>query len=216
VVFVSHNMQTVTRLCTRGILLDSGRVTADGPVEKVIQAYLSGDKSSPAHRTWPDGRSPGDHVARLRSVRVCTMEGATAHAVDIRRPVGLEMEYDVLEGGHQLVPNLHLFNADGVCVFITGDRSEHDRPPRKPGRYRSVVRIPGNFLAEGTLAVHAALSTIEPTVVVHFVEPDAVAFEVVDTLDGDSVRGRYAGPYPGVVRPDLPWQTEVLPPEGET
>jgi lipopolysaccharide transport system ATP-binding protein len=69
--------------------------------------------------------------------------------------------------------------------------------------------IPGNLLSEGTLFVGAAISTIDP-VVVHFYERDAVAFQVVDTMDGDSARGDYAGPMPGVVRPLLQWRTRVL------
>jgi lipopolysaccharide transport system ATP-binding protein len=37
---------------------------------------------------------------------------------------------------------------------------------------------------------------------------DAVAFQVIDSLDGDSARGDYAGPFPGAVRPLLKWSTE--------
>src|SRR3712207_7464668 len=37
------------------------------------------------------------------------------------------------------------------------------------------------------------------------------AFQVVDSLDGDSARGDYAGPMPGVVRPLLRWTNEFTP-----
>jgi lipopolysaccharide transport system ATP-binding protein len=46
---------------------------------------------------------------------------------------------------------------------------------------------------------------------VHVHEREAVAFQVVDSLDGDSARGDYAGPMPGVVRPMVPWLTESTP-----
>src|SRR5689334_13905929 len=36
VLFVSHNMPAVTRLCGRGILLDQGRVLADGTADEVV------------------------------------------------------------------------------------------------------------------------------------------------------------------------------------
>jgi lipopolysaccharide transport system ATP-binding protein len=45
-------------------------------------------------------------------------------------------------------------------------------------------------------------------VTVHFQESDAIAFQVIDSLDGDSARGGFAGPYPGIVRPMLQWTTE--------
>ncbi|MGI9043048.1 MAG: ABC transporter ATP-binding protein [Gemmatimonadaceae bacterium] len=39
VFFVSHNTQAVRQLCTRGILLERGRVVADGPTDSVLSVY---------------------------------------------------------------------------------------------------------------------------------------------------------------------------------
>src|SRR5437870_6041767 len=40
VLFVSHNMSAVTRLCPRAILLDGGRIIQDGPSHQVVSTYL--------------------------------------------------------------------------------------------------------------------------------------------------------------------------------
>jgi homopolymeric O-antigen transport system ATP-binding protein len=40
VIFVSHNLQAVAEFCHRGILLERGRVAADGPTDHVIRRYL--------------------------------------------------------------------------------------------------------------------------------------------------------------------------------
>lgn len=39
VLFVSHNMETISRLCSRAILLQNGRLTVDGPPAEVIEEY---------------------------------------------------------------------------------------------------------------------------------------------------------------------------------
>jgi lipopolysaccharide transport system ATP-binding protein len=39
VLFVSHNMAAVSALCTRGILLENGRIAFEGPVDSVIERY---------------------------------------------------------------------------------------------------------------------------------------------------------------------------------
>jgi lipopolysaccharide transport system ATP-binding protein len=212
VFFVSHNLQAVARLCTQALLLDGGRVITAGAVRDVIRTYLGDGLQGGALREWPEiARRPGNAIARLCMVRVCNEQGVVEPSMDIRRPVRVEMEYEVLAEGHVLVPNFHFYNADGDCAFIVCESSpEWRRRPRPCGLYRSMVRVPGNFLAEGTMSVHAALSTLNP-VTVHFHVPDAVAFEVVDSLDGDASRGDYAGHFPGAVRPMLDWQTEVLP-----
>ena len=41
VLFVSHNMATVTALCSRAVMLRDGQLVANGPVEEVVQDYLA-------------------------------------------------------------------------------------------------------------------------------------------------------------------------------
>lgn len=40
VLYVSHNMSTIKKLCTRCIVLDKGKVIFDGDVDKAIQIYI--------------------------------------------------------------------------------------------------------------------------------------------------------------------------------
>jgi len=156
-------------------------------------------------------KAPGNEIVRLCAVRVCTEEHVAADAFDIRKPIGIEMEYEVLQPGYVLVPNYHFYNQDGVCAFVVNETSAEWAGRARPvGRYISTAWIPGNFLSEGTLIVGAAISTMNP-VFVHFYERDAVAFQVIDSMDGDSARGEYAGSVPGVVRPKLQWGSRIIP-----
>jgi lipopolysaccharide transport system ATP-binding protein len=209
VLFVSHNLSSVTRLCPRALLIEEGRVKRDGPSHEVVRFYLHSDLGTTAAREWPDpSRAPGDSITRLRAIRVRS-EGEIAPKIDIRNPVKIEMEWEVLQPGHVLVPNLHFHNEEGAIVFVSTDIDPAwRRRPRETGRYVSTVEVPGNFLSEGTLIVGAAVSTMDP-VLIHFYEQDAVAFEVVDSLTGDTARGDYGGEYPGVVRPILQWTNEL-------
>jgi lipopolysaccharide transport system ATP-binding protein len=208
VVFVSHSMTTVTRLCSRAILLEQGRLVADGPSSEVTALYLRSDLGTTASRVWTDPASaPGDDIARLRRVSVLAEGTTPCEAIDIRGPVVLEMAYEVLQSGHMPIPNFHLFNEEGICVFVTADTDPMwRRKPKPAGHYVSRVTIPGNFLSEGHLVIDAALSTLDP-VMVHAHEREAVAFQVIDSLEGDSLRGDYGGAFPGVVRPHLCWKT---------
>ncbi|HEX4458434.1 MAG TPA: ABC transporter ATP-binding protein, partial [Polyangia bacterium] len=130
--------------------------------------------------------------------------------VDIRRPVRIELDYEVLQSRWPLHPNIHVFNDEGVCVFISNDSFfEETRAPRAPGQYRATMEIPGNYLAEGMFSLDLALSTFEP-VLVHVHERGALAFQVNDPSEGDSARGTYAGPLPGVTRPQLTWTTTLI------
>ncbi|HEX2270107.1 MAG TPA: hypothetical protein VHH35_11255, partial [Pyrinomonadaceae bacterium] len=151
---------------------------------------------------------------RLRAVRVRTVDGQICESIDIRNTVGIEMEFEVLVPGHVLVPNFHFYNQEGSCVFIANEHDEQwRRKPRPAGHYVSTAWIPGNLLAEGALIVGAAVSSMEP-LKIHFFARDIVAFQVIDSLDGTTARGDYAGPMPGIVRPLLNWTSQFTPAAG--
>lgn len=209
VLFVSHDMNSITRLCDRVIWLKDGRISADGEAGLVVSEYLHDQMTAGSTRRWEDpATAPGNSIARLRSVRVCNDLGKTISSADIRHRVGIELIYDVLEDGKIIVPNCHFFNDQGVCLFVSHDwNSEWRSRPRQSGTFTSTVWVPGNFLAEGQVFVGAAATTYQP-MEVHFVEWDAVTFNVVDSTDGDTARGDYTGLLPGVVRPVLDWSTE--------
>jgi lipopolysaccharide transport system ATP-binding protein len=212
VLFVSHNMPAITRLCPRTILLENGKILSDDVSYRVVSTYLGSGLGTRAAREWPDlDHAPGNDIVRLRAVRVKSEDGRITDAIDIRKPVAIEMEYEVLQPNFVLIPNYHFFNEEGVYVFVSGDPDlVGRRSPKAPGRYVSTAWIPGNFLAEGGMIVGAAISTMDPAKT-HFWERDAVAFQVIDSLEGDSARGNYGGHIPGVVRPILQWFTEFKP-----
>jgi lipopolysaccharide transport system ATP-binding protein len=207
VLFISHDMSAISRLCPRTILINQGQVIADGPTSEAIWTYLQGGYNTLARRRWDDPADrPGNERARLIEARICDEGGEVADSLDIRRPIRLEMDYEVLQPT-VLVPNYHVMNDYGLKVFVAHDLDPAwRRKPRPPGRYTSRAIIPGNFFAEGTHIVGVALSTHDP-VIVHFYERDAIAFQVVDSLEGDSARGDYAGPMDGIVRPAFTWET---------
>jgi len=213
VLFVSHSMPMILRLCPRVLLLADGHLVADGRPQEVTRQYLDSDFGSPAERTWADQKSaPGDEVVRLRSVRVLNSQGEVSETVDIRKPVFVEVEYWNLQ--HRLHPtvSMHFINEDGTCLFVTNDWNNREwwKSPRTPGLVRSTCRIPGNFLAEGRLFLLVAVCTYNPDHV-HAIERDAVSFQVIDKSDGDGVRGVYSPAWPGVVRPMLEWKVEAVP-----
>jgi len=209
VLYVSHHMPSVTRLCRRGILLEQGRVRMDGDIFQVTGHYLKSDLGTSAERRWQDpATAPGDAVARLKAVRVLS-DGRVSDVVDVRRPVTVEMEYWSLKPGAVLVSGFSFLNDQGVHLFVScdwfGDRT--NETPKAPGVYRSRCVVPGNLFAEGQVRVVAEVSTGHPVYQIHFLEYDSAAFQVIDSGEPGSVRGRWGRPIPGVVRPALEWET---------
>jgi lipopolysaccharide transport system ATP-binding protein len=224
IIFISHDLIAVEALCDRVLLMQHGEVIADGPPGEVIGQYkaLATKGATPPFtgigsvREWRDLDAPGDGVVRLRRVRVCGEDGAIISTADIRHPVGIEITYDVLEGGHVLVPIVHFFNEARLHLFTVLDlEQEWQGRSKSAGRYVSTAWIPGNFLAEGSVIVDTEISTLAPHDVhahgkeVHAHGKDVVTVRVFDPMSANSARGGYTGPFPGAVRPLVSWNTYV-------
>ena len=210
VVFVSHQLQVMARLCDRAILLDRGRLVRDGEAGAVVAHYLQTGEGISGERVWPDLESaPGDWVVRMRSVRIVDEDGNTTDHFDVRRPVGIEVAFNVRATGKQVVPKFKLVDQQGETVFNAMDTDPRWHEPLEPGDYVSTAWIPGNLLNEG-------LFTVDPALVVLGSEKlraragatTAVAFHIRDPGEGDSARGTFTGHLTGSVRPLLEWTTE--------
>jgi lipopolysaccharide transport system ATP-binding protein len=211
VFFVSHNMPAVTRLCKRVIMLTNGQLAEDGPSHEIVARYMHEGSGSGAERTWNDlDQAPGTDTVRLKRVRVVDERAQTAGtSIAIRRPMGLEMTFEVLADGHTLLPNFKVVTDQGIDLFISVDVDPEWRNKARPkGTYTTTAWVPGNFWSEGGYFVDVGLIALKPIQQRQFFEREAVAFHVYDPMEGDSARGDWVKELGGVLRPLLKWETE--------
>ncbi len=97
-VFVSHSMDAVWRICSRAVWLDKGKVKAEGPAHKVVDAYYkyvlernaSQDKTSP--ETASDGRM-GSGDVRISEVEFYGEERKARKIFLTNEPLIIRMHY---------------------------------------------------------------------------------------------------------------------------
>lgn len=201
VLFVSHNMPAITRLCSRALLLDRGCLIEDGPAEAVVAAYLSRVAQSGATQQWGPDTAPGTDEVKLRSVTLTRADGQPAATVTVDEPIQIRVGYDVG------VPNLTfrcsvILWSQGVCVFTSAEPVETEHP--RVGQYFSTVTIPANLLNEGEYSV--AVSLFRGVKYRYVAKLDVIVFHVVDPLEDAAARDAYARRFPGLVKPTLPWR----------
>ena len=212
VLFVSHSMPTILRLCQRVILLQRGAVAGDGPAAEMTRKYLSSGTDRPSERVWENKeKAPGDAVARLHAVRVKNSHGAVAETIDVSENFEIEVEYWNLQDQIKPTVSIHFTNEEGVLLFVVNDFSNPEwwSTARKPGLVRARCQVPAHLLAEGQFFILAAVCSYGPDEV-HAIERDAVSFQTVDQFDLDKTREKYARPWPGALRPKVEWQVEPI------
>ncbi|MGA1826594.1 MAG: ABC transporter ATP-binding protein, partial [bacterium] len=76
VLFVSHNMHAVMRICKKTIVLSSGSIEYAGDTDKAVNYYLKSGMGITTRRKWSDiTKAPGNAIVRLLEVRVHTEDG---------------------------------------------------------------------------------------------------------------------------------------------
>ena len=210
VVFVSHDMQSIARLCDRAYWLDAGRVVAEGPSEGIVAQYLQSAAGTAIAWQNPRFGQPlrAGEVVKLEALRVVDQHGENAGTFDVREPVGIEFRFTVYER-QALFPKIKIGTLRGEVVFNAFDVDSRWSTPVEPGSYISTAWIPANLLNEGFMTVDAGLFGLAAPKLHPFVnQPGVLSFHVRDPGEGDSSKGYFTGQLRGAVRPLLEWTTE--------
>jgi lipopolysaccharide transport system ATP-binding protein len=159
VVLVSHNLGTVTSFCQSGLLLDQGRLTAQGAVTDVARTYVRSLEAA-AGRTLSERRDrAGEGRVRVTSIRVDAPgspsgEIATGESLRFtfgvsRRLPGLDCAFGVYDASGSLVADFASVESSPLDVpFELEPGSEPDVVVCEldellllPGRYRIDVGL---------------------------------------------------------------------------
>ena len=212
VLFVSHNMFAVQNLCTRGILLESGKVIVDGNVNTIIEAYLGSKRKQEGEVCWtsPD-KAPGNEEVRLKAVRVVSGNQIT-DGVNISSEFRIEVDYWNLKSGNNLLISVHLNTSRGICILTSANMpSASIAPdpwyghPYPQGLFRTSCTIPGGLLNDG---IHSISVFINKSLRDNIISiRDVLTFNIKDTGE---MRQEYTGEWIGTVRPRLGWHTIQL------
>lgn len=209
ILFVSHNLSTVSRLCDRALLMENGRLVDDGTARSVVDTYVSRAMSLVGEYEWDNYSTMlQGESCRLVSIRVGDDSNSTKTTIFTHDKIRVEMIYDVLVGGELLSPYFQLFNAEEVEVFWSHDMDRNWNATNRPaGRYSSVAWIPKNILAEGIYHIEFGCETSLGRYPEFHTTHHRLSFQLVDHRDADNARGEYFGELGGVIRPKLEWVT---------
>lgn len=206
ILFVSHNMSAITRLCSRAVLLNQGQLITNGTAAAVVSEYLTTALGASGTAEWTDIiSSPGTNGVKLMSVSVTNIKDTPLNVINITEAIKLKIGYYVS------IPHLKFrcaagFYTQGTCAFTTLEAVEATY--EHEGLYYSSVVIPGNFLSEGDYSISITLFASRGKKLRYCKVNDVVVFQVYDPITGHSARGDYSEGLAGVTRPLLEWQLD--------
>ena len=212
VLFISHNMLSIQSLCTRGILLEKGRISMEGSIAKVINHYYDQGRTKKGEVSWASADvAPGNKRVRVKAVRVVSENDVTGH-VDISKEFHIEVDYWNLEANSRRLVGVQLHNSLGIWVFASSNLPFACVTPDPwftrsypSGLFRTSCAIPGNILNDGGYSISVFINAAFQENIV--ICRDILTFDIEDT---GAMREGYAGKWDGVIRLRLDWNTKQL------
>jgi lipopolysaccharide transport system ATP-binding protein len=200
VLFVSHNMSAVKKLCTRGIVLRDGELVFDGTQDEAINFYQADlEKASNLDFTGNLEKAPGNESVRIANFHV---QPAVGNILSITSGIKIELViYNYLVNTN-LDTTIELRNSEEILMFHTGHQISKNKDSQV-GFYKVDIEIPPNILNAGLYFI--SLIVGENLRMAVFRGRDMVSFEIIHDSKDSNTKAR-----PGVISPVLKFKSEFI------
>lgn len=178
VLFVSHNMNAINRLCRKAILLSAGQIECQGDTEFVIPHYLAAtSRVSSSEVSITDDPLK---LFQLLSISLTHENGARVERqLEVHEPFSIQMKLKInssLNGGYA---TFVLKNQSDEIVLISDNRDATDSINIDvSGVYFIAVDIPAPLLTPGSYTISPAICQQGSGALEAY--PDIISFEIVD------------------------------------
>jgi lipopolysaccharide transport system ATP-binding protein len=194
IIFVSHNLQAITNLCSKAIWLDGGKVHSIGRSKDVVNAYLgTSQKKLWRQRFITSDEAPGNEHVKILDFELIPALADPLHPIDIRTPLTIKFRFINYTDGVILATGIHLFTLADECIFDVANQPKI----LQKGIIEGSCEIPGNFLNDGSY--YLSLIFVKDSSSVLYYYEEAIHFDVEDHRENINWYGKWMG----AVRPQF-------------
>lgn len=159
VIFVSHQLQSVARLCDRAILVEHGAKRAEGKSADMISLYRGSSTANAIHRAL---RCKPGIAAQFSEIKIANvdMEVSRQLALSLDEPLLVQVKLKVEEAIGEATVSLALMAPDGTVVLATNSANQGlvlNFTGR--GEHSILIQLPGQRLLNNDLVCRVALWT---------------------------------------------------------
>ncbi len=215
VVFVSHNMDSIKRLCGTALWLDGGTIRRLDRAEACVSEYLLAGLSGTGRVEFDPPVVPlnGMPVA-LTAAHVSGEDGTVKEQFSTAEPITVRIEWTLRERLYKPRIGFVLSTVEGQDVLTAMDAESWRAEWLEPGRYVSSCAVPGLLLNEGAFVLDFSGDVPGRFAWRPGRTGALLQFEVVDDM---ALPNKYYGEegfrdarWPGVVLPPLRWTQDRI------
>lgn len=163
ILFVSHNMQAMSKLCTRGILLKEGNLIADCSISGAVKQYLEENTSSDSLYLIQAPEGKDEINGHIEKIQIEDLKGNLINEIPVGMPWQVRVSFLINKPTEHFIVGINITDATDVNVNTTWT---------KPclileGRYDAIFKQETVILNPQRYNITIALSSYERSI--HFV-----------------------------------------------
>ncbi len=189
VLFVSHNMEAVLKLCTRAVFIEAGRVRAIGDVKNVVPTYLQGQSSSPSVVDLSTKPRLFEYTGKARLVKITPSDAAGSWSLPFGRRLSLDLTIDAISTTRFDVI-IGIYSSRGFEVATWTNKCNNVELAVRPGintfriEYQQLRLLPGRYyLGLGIIGDRGYDDGVN----------DAVQFEITSSVEAAQIDAHHFG-----------------------
>ncbi|MBQ0841255.1 MAG: ABC transporter ATP-binding protein [Gammaproteobacteria bacterium] len=203
ILFVSHNMAALRKLCSRAIMLEQAQLFEDKDSASVIERYLTFSGPSKKNKSevfWDKTNGPSCEEMELCSIRLINPYQQAETTFDATKEIIVEICFRVKRVLRGVRIVLSLLNSEGIVIFSTTNHNAIAADDLPINTYKASCIIPANLLNNTHYLVNVHIGI--PGVKVLLKGKEYLSF----TVEGAEGHGStFSENWPGVVAPRLTW-----------
>ncbi|MGM5630106.1 ABC transporter ATP-binding protein [Apibacter raozihei] len=201
VLFVSHNMAAVEKLCTSGIFLKNGMIDLIGSTKQVVEHYLNtGVKDTFGSREWNEEEAPGNQNIKIVGFDI---KGHKNELLDTTSGFDLSFVIRNFKKETTVGFNAKILNQyDSVMFTMVQPLAQGDS---KDGIYKINISIPYPLLNQGFYKIKVWFG--EKGVLIADFDENLFQFEIIPKITKNNVN---PDRLPGAVIPEIEYHIDFL------
>lgn len=187
VLFVSHNMEAVLKLCTRGVLLESGRVQTIGDVKIIVPAYLQSQSSFPRVVDLLSKARLEHFTGGARLAKISPSDAKSKWSFPFGQQLSLDVSIDTQSSVTQVEIYIGVHSTRGFEVASWSNKCSNVQLAVRPGintfriQYQHLRLLPGWYFL--------ALAVRDDRGYVDFIT-EAVQFEIIPSTEAAEIEAQ--------------------------
>ena len=179
VLYVSHNMSTIRRLCYRCIVLDAGKIVFDGDVDKAISIYMGTGEMLKTEVDFTEKHRPYGYFSQKFLIKNLVITGAKAPIYQEKGTAFFEITCQALQNLRNVRMRMEFWYQDGTKI---GSMLSNPVPVVKEGSCRFLLEMDlmgftsGQYSADlvaysGENGIQELLDGVYPGIAFEVIEP---------------------------------------------